>query len=123
LEAPEQIRAKREVTARREFVGDRAHDAIDAEDLLNDHEPRATARSRRGEIGAEFTVRAALDPDVQTSHAALPDILGNVSGGPGLPPTRYCAVCPGWRRVGSCSICESVTGLVIGAEQVPRWQT
>src|SRR4029077_8829557 len=68
LEPPEQIGRKREIAARREFVGDLAHHPVDAEDLLDDDEAGSASGCGRSEIGGELAVRAALDPYVLTAH-------------------------------------------------------
>src|SRR5207248_5876343 len=119
LDAPEQIRGECEVAVRRVAVCDRAHEPVDTEDFLDDDDSGAARRSWNGEIPTERPV-GGVYRDLLAAHRTAPAKMRELTEKASSADWFHAWPCG---RVGSCSTCESVTGLVIGAEQVMRWQT
>src|SRR5471032_730096 len=77
--APEQVRGDHQITISGVLLGHRADVFIDAENLLNQHDPRTFAGMGNRQVGAEFTVGAVdLDPLGGHAHGGL--LSSRVSG-------------------------------------------
>jgi len=66
--APEKVGAKGHVAGLGEAVGKAAHDAVDAENLLDHHDPRAASRLRRRQIAHEIAAIGRVDGDFLAAH-------------------------------------------------------
>src|SRR5579864_1549735 len=114
FQPPEKIRREREIAARREFVGNRSHHGIDAENFLNHDQPRPSSRDWRREIAAELAIRAAFDPYVLTAHGPSPRSPLARLAGP-WPPGQVSLVTAGASRA------EGVAAAAASATASPDW--